>query len=137
MLRFSYTGWGWVSVASVFAATLFSLIAGFAIGGSNFGWLVAAVIMLAAGGLHHLLARALNSTVTPQGRVWHNRHTLNRMPMQVSGSITFFAFALLGLAVAIGQWTYAFVGVLFFVVALVALFFLMLGSPFSRRRVRR
>lgn len=141
IFRFRYTGWGWVSLTSVVAATLISLIAGLGFGtekfGEKFGWLAAGILMLVAAGLHHLLAMTLNSTVTPQGRVWHNRNTFTGMPMQLSGTLPFVAFALIGVAVSIGEWTSALVGLIFFVVAFVALLavaFRLHGQGGLRRR---
>jgi hypothetical protein len=135
-MSFSYRGWGLLSPFALLVVVLVSLFAGFAIAGSTvFSWLVMAAILLVAGGLHHLLAMSVNSDATPQGRVWHNRNTLNGLPIQYSGTVPFIAFALIGVAVAIGQWTTGLVGLGFFLVAFVAL--MILGRRFYRQQVSR
>jgi hypothetical protein len=63
--------------------------------------------------------------------VWHNRNTVNGLPTQVMGAVGYLAFALIFVAIAIGHWITGIVGVVFFVVAFVAL--LVAGRRLYRR----
>jgi hypothetical protein len=129
---FSYTRWGWVTPFMCALFVLGGLVLGFRITGEP-GWatLIGAAVLVVTCGLHYLLGLAANSTVTPEGRVWHDRSTVSGVPMQVMGIIVNLVFALLLVAIALGHWTTGAVGVLFFLVVAVG------AAVFAVRGMRR
>ncbi|WP_433477322.1 hypothetical protein ACQPZP_09835 [Spirillospora sp. CA-142024] len=76
----SYRGHGWLSPLILFGAPL-PLVGVLSLTGLPA--VVAAVpCFLAGAAVNHLVGVRLNSTVTPRGRVFHNRHEFMGAPMQ-------------------------------------------------------
>jgi len=93
------------------------VFAGLAVAGTLFpddfpspaaGVVIAAVLLVTAP-IHWWVGRALNSTVTPQGRVWHDRHTYFGLPIQKGVGVN-VAFALIAVSIAAGAATSPIVG---------------------------
>jgi hypothetical protein len=133
-----FSGAGWLSLLIIFA----SLILGVCLGGMLFGGdgpgpaagLVVAATLLATAPLHWRIGAALNSVQTPQGRVWHDRHTLYGAPMQRAAG-AHVAFALIAVAIVVGATTSPLVG--WAVVVLVPIAgAVVVGVRAERRRVR-
>lgn len=76
--------------------------------------LVVAAAMTAGGISQWLLGFMLNSTKTPHGRVWHDRHTYFDIPLQY-GPIIYAVFALIGVSVTVGTHTSPGLGWLVFI----------------------
>lgn len=103
MIYMRWTGLGWLAPV-LFVLTLCggSTIVGsaapdgFPVPGS------VALATLLGGAAHWLVGRSLNSTVTPQGRVWHDRHTYFEAPFQRAAGL-YLLVALVATAVAVGQ----------------------------------
>jgi hypothetical protein len=72
------------------------------------GVVIAAVLLVTAP-VHWWIGRALNSTVTPQGRVWHDSHTYFGAPIQKGVGVN-IAFALIAVSIAAGAATSPIVG---------------------------
>ncbi|HEY7069564.1 MAG TPA: hypothetical protein VH479_05605 [Acidimicrobiales bacterium] len=72
------------------------------------GVVIAAVLLLTAP-VHWWIGRALNSTMTPQGRVWHDRHTYFGAPIE-KGVWVNVGFALIAVSIAAGAATSPIVG---------------------------
>ncbi|GAA4972559.1 hypothetical protein GCM10025331_77990 [Actinoplanes utahensis] len=94
--------------------------AGSALIGGTTGLLVGAgTALILSGFAYWFLARALNSTATAGGRVWHDESTVNRIPIQRFAALN----PALGVALytgAIGRATAGWFGCLLFVIAVVA-----------------
>lgn len=115
-----FTGLGWLSLVllavSLGGSAVVAVTAADA-GGPALG--IMALCLLAAAFVHRALARALNSTVTAEGRVWHDRHTLGGAPIQALTPV----WVLLGLGCAaaeIGRHTSPVVGWVAFGVLVIA-----------------
>ncbi|MEV0403191.1 hypothetical protein [Actinoallomurus sp. NPDC050550] len=95
----SYRGHGWLSFPMLFVAPL-PLVA--VLSSTGLPSVVAAVASFLAGAaVNYLVGSHLNSTVTPQGRVFHNRHEFMGAPMQnVSWFIGGLLFLVAGATVA-------------------------------------
>ncbi|WP_433177221.1 hypothetical protein [Actinoallomurus sp. CA-150999] len=95
----SYRGHGWLSFGMLFAAP-FPLAGVLSLTGLPI--VVAAVASFLAGAaVNYLVGIHLNSTVTPQGRVFHNRHEFMGAPMQnVSWFVGGLLFLVAGATVA-------------------------------------
>lgn len=59
---------------------------------------------LVGGALYWLVASGLNSTSTPEGRYWHNDHTINGLPMQNVAGL-YVVVALILASIVVGQRT--------------------------------
>ncbi|MGI5205306.1 hypothetical protein ACQEU6_27460 [Spirillospora sp. CA-108201] len=76
----SYRGHGWLSPLILFGVSL--LLVG-VLSRTGLPIIVTAVpCFLAGAAVNHLVGIRLNSTVTPRGRVFHNRHEFMGAPMQ-------------------------------------------------------
>ncbi|GAB3280335.1 hypothetical protein GCM10027589_07300 [Actinocorallia lasiicapitis] len=98
MSRIRYQGYGWASPVLLLAlpfplAAVATLYAPGALSGA-----VAALVMEVGVVANYLVGVRVNSTVTSAGRVFHDRHTFQRAPMQ--NASFFFGVIWLILAVA-------------------------------------
>jgi hypothetical protein len=85
-MGFTYTGRGWLSPILIIVAALGGAVLGGVIGAQG-DPLLALTIGIGAGTvvaapIHRILAEALNSERTPQGRTWTDEHTVNGLPVQ-------------------------------------------------------
>jgi hypothetical protein len=83
VIRFTYTGAGWLTpVMNVMAFFVGLLVATrFTVSVAGVASCVAATYLVTAV-VHSRLARALNSHAAEGGRIWHERHTVNGVPME-------------------------------------------------------
>ncbi|GIJ26273.1 hypothetical protein Vqi01_14350 [Micromonospora qiuiae] len=78
----------------------------------------------------------LNSTRTPQGRVWHDRHTLYNLPLQYVGAV-YAIPALILVSLGLGRGWHPIAGWVFFAISAVAVMTLIIwltGRSDRRRR---
>jgi hypothetical protein len=92
-----------------------------------------AIAMLLGAVVHWALARALNSTSTPPGRVWHDTHTYFGAPLQQAVGL-YLLVALVAGSVAVGEHRSPAVGWATFLGLPVAV---LLVRPLARRVVGR
>lgn len=137
MFERRYEGYGMAATGALFALFVVGLgvggMTGSAVIGGTTGLLVGAgTALILAGPVYWLGARSINSTMTPDGRVWHNESTINSIPVQ-----RFAAFnPALGVALytgAIGRVTAGWFGCLLFTAAVIAA--VVLYQRFHRQRL--
>lgn len=82
MLRMRWTGVGFVSplllLLTIFVAVLTAVRVGEGVGAR----FAVAAVFLAGAALHRAFAWAVNSEVTPEGRIWHELHTYGGVPVE-------------------------------------------------------
>jgi hypothetical protein len=135
-MGFTYTGRGWLSPILIIVAAL---------GGAVLGGVLLAqedpllaltlgigVAMVIAAPVHRILAEALNSERTAEGRTWTDEHTVNGLPVQYYNAAP---WVVAGIAFTIAVWRG--VGGAAAVWALVALAAGLLVWRAARRRARR
>src|SRR5690606_37386912 len=80
MLRMRWTGVGFVTplllLLTIFVAVLTAVRVGEGVGAR----FAVAAVFLAGAALHRAFAWAVNSEVTPEGRIWHELHTYGGVP---------------------------------------------------------
>jgi len=116
-MRFRYTGAGWLAPLLVLASLVIAVVVAAVVAPDDFpgaaaGLVIAAVLLILAP-VVWLVGWLLNSERTPQGRVWHNRHTYNGTPLQFASWIL-PVFALVAVSIVVGASTVPVVGVLVF-----------------------
>src|SRR5690606_10738972 len=82
MLRMRWTGVGFVTPLllrlTIFVAVLTAVRVGEGVGAR----FAVAAVFLAGAALHRAFAWAVNSEVTPEGRIWHELHTYGGVPVE-------------------------------------------------------
>jgi hypothetical protein len=139
LLRIRWTGLGCLSpiVLGVFAVAAVVTYAVVAERGGFAPGIAAALVLLASGVVNWLLGRALNSRRTPEGREWHDTHTVNDQPMQdwtVPPVLVALVVGSVALAYEVWRSTSPFLGVVAFLVVIVGLM-VAYGGYRTRRRL--
>jgi hypothetical protein len=82
-MLFRFTGLGWLGLVLPVLTFVAGLAVAIPVGGDiDTSGLVMVVAFLLGAAAHRLVARRLNSTGTGEDRRWHDRHTLNELPIQ-------------------------------------------------------
>jgi len=116
-MRFRSTGAGWLAPVLILVSLALAVVVAYVVAPDHFpsaaAGLVMAAVLLIMAPLVWLVGWLLNSERTPQGRVWHNRHTYDGTPLQFASWIL-PVFGLIAVSVVVGASTVPVVGVLVF-----------------------